>query len=237
MSQENNGPDTSDTTLVEANGLTYRLRRPKNPGPAPVPAIIMIHGYGANEGDVFELVPYFSHQLLIAAPRGPGQYSLDPRGSFKWYDMDLQTCQSKPGDQELNLAQLLASITTLPASVSLEIDPAHHFIGGFSQGAVMSLVAACARPELFAALVCHSCPYSDELAGRLRNAAAQLRGKPVFLVHGLNDFLPVAEHGRKLAGVLREIGVDLTYKEYDFAHETSPQSRQDMADWLNPRIG
>jgi phospholipase/carboxylesterase len=151
--------------------------------------------------------------------------------------MDLQTCQSEPGAQTLNLAQLLESIEALPQSAGLELDPAHRFIGGFSQGAVMALVAASAKPALFAGVVCHSCPYSEELAGRLRAAAGQLRGKPVFLAHGLNDFLPIAEHGRKVAEVLREIGADLTYKEYDFAHETSPQSRQDMAGWLNPRLG
>jgi phospholipase/carboxylesterase len=196
----------------------------------------MIHGYGANEGDVFELVPYFDRRLLIAAPRGPGLYSPDPRGSFKWYDMDLQTCQAAPGAPDPALGQLLQSFEDLPGAVSLEIDPAHFFIGGFSQGATMSLAAVSARPELFAGVVCHSCPYSEELAQRLRGAADKLRGKPVFLAHGLNDFLPVAEHGREVAAVLREIGADLTYKEYDFAHETSPQSRQDMADWLNPRL-
>lgn len=236
MSQENSGPDISDTTLAEAAGITYRLRAPQG-GEGKVPTIIMIHGYGANEGDVYELVPYFDKRLLIAAPRGPGLYSDDTRGSFKWYTMDLQTCQAEPGAPDPGLAQLLASIEALPASLGLDIDPAHLFIGGFSQGAVMSLAAVSARPELFAGVICHSCPFSEELAGRLRGAADQLRGKPFFLAHGQNDFLPIDDHGRKTAEVLREIGADLTYKEYDFAHETTVQSRQDMADWLNPRLG
>ncbi len=236
MSQENTGPNISDTSLTQAAGLTYRLRLPAPINQGAAPAIVMIHGYGANEGDVFELVPYFDPRLLIAAPRGPGLYSPDPRGSFKWYDMDLQTCQAELGAPDPGLKQLLESIEVLPASVGLEVDPAQLFIGGFSQGATMSMAAVSARPELFAAVICHSCPYSEELAERLRGVADKLRAKPFFLAHGLHDFLPIAEHGRKVAEVLREIGVDLTYKEYDFAHETSEQSRQDMAQWLNPRL-
>lgn len=236
MSQENNGPDISDTTLAESAGITVRLRYPKPGDAGKTPTIVMIHGYGANEGDVFELVPYFDKRLLIAAPRGPGLYSDDPRGSFKWYTMDLQTCQAAPGAPDPGLTQLLAAIEALPASLGLEIDPAHLFIGGFSQGAVMSLAAVSTRPGLFAGVICHSCPFSEELAGRLRGAAAQLKGKPFFLAHGQSDFLPIDDHGRKVAEVLREVGADLTYKEYDFAHETSVQSRHDMADWLNPRL-
>lgn len=236
MSQENSGPDISDTSLIEVAGLPYRLRYPEAANQAVVPAIVMIHGYGANEGDVYELVPYFDRRLLIAAPRGPGLYSSDPRGSFKWYAMDLQTCQAAPGAPDPALQQLLQSMEGLPAGVGLEIDSTQFFIGGFSQGAVMSLAAVSARPELFAGVICHSCPYSEELGERLRGAADKLRGKPIFLAHGLNDFLPIEQHGRKVAGVLREIGADLTYKEYDFAHETSEQSRQDMAQWLNPRL-
>jgi phospholipase/carboxylesterase len=236
LSQENSGPDFSDTSLIEAAGLTYRVRRPEAINQPTVPTIVMIHGYGANDGDVYELVPYYDRRLLIAAPRGPGLYSADPRGSFKWYDMDLQTCQAEPGAPDQNLPLLLQSLEALPSSVNLEIDPSQFYIGGFSQGAVMSLVAVSARPELFTGVICHSCPYSEELAQRLRGAADKLRGKPFFLAHGMNDFLPIAEHGRKLAEVLREIGADLTYKEYEFGHETSEQSRRDMAAWLNPRL-
>lgn len=236
MTEQNSGPDISDTTLGQAANLTYRLRLPQNSGQSTGPAIVMIHGYGANDGDIYELVPYLDRRMLIAAPRGPGNYSDDPRGSFKWYDMDLQTCQAEPGAPDASLEKLLQFIEALPASAGATIEPGQLFVGGFSQGAVMALALVSARPELFAGVVCHSCPYSEELGNRLRQSASKLAGKPVFLAHGLQDFLPIAEHGRQVAEVLREVEADLTYKEYDFAHETSEQSRQDLADWLNPRL-
>jgi phospholipase/carboxylesterase len=236
LSEENNAPDTSRTEIREAGELTYRLQLPQTPSAGGAPVLIMIHGYGANDGDIYELVPYIDPTVLIAAPRGPGRYNDAARGSFKWYDMDLQTCQAPPDSFGPSIEKLLQFIPALSESAGVTLDPQRLFIGGFSQGAVMALAVAAQQPELFAGIVCHSCPFSPELHERLQQGAAGLAGKPVFLAHGETDFLPIAEHGRKVAETLREIGTDLTYNEYAFGHETSPQSRRDLANWLNPRL-
>ncbi len=222
--------------MAEAAGLQYRLRLPITSGTGTTgsPALIMMHGYGANEGDIYELLPYIDRQVLIAAVRAPGLYNDDERGSFKWYDMDLQTCEAAPGAPDPSVQLMLTFIEQLAASAGISLDPARLFVGGFSQGAVMALNLAYLRPELFAGVVAHSCPFSDELDRRLR--AANLRGKPFFLAHGQQDFLSIDRHGRAAARTLREIGADLTYHEYDFGHETSVKSRQDLADWLKPKI-
>lgn len=229
MSNSNNGPDTNDTQLLEAAGLTFRFR-PASEQAQNVPVLLIMHGYGANDGDAYELVPLVERQVAIVSVRGPGNYSDDPRGSFKWYDMDLNTCTAEPHAPDQSLQQLLDFMPAFPGSAGLTVAPDQFFVGGFSQGAVMSLALVAARPALFAGAIIHSCPFSEELAERLQ--AADLTGKPFFVAHGLHDFLPIEANGRALVALLQQSGADVTYHEYDFGHETSLQSRQDLADWL-----
>ena len=230
---ENSGPDLTGTQLQEGGGMTYLLRLPSVKIDKPVPALVMMHGRGANEGDIYELVPYVDKRVLVVAPRAPMLNSDDPRGSFKWYDI------SQPGDPaeggiDASVRKVIKFIEQLGPTLGVEIDPAQIYIGGFSQGAAMSYAVVSERPELVAGVIGHSGPFNDRAEARLRQA--NLKGKPFFVAHGTQDFLKIDEHGRRAAKVLKEIGTDLTYKEYDFAHETTVESRHDLADWLNSRL-
>lgn len=235
MSQENNGPDLSGTNLIEGGPLTYLLRLPviRTSTENPVPTLIMLHGRGANQGDIYELVQFVDKRVMLAAPRAPLLHSDDARGSFMWYE-NVQPGIAKPGSMETALEKLLKFIEELDQSAGVAVDRSQLYIGGFSQGAAMSFAAVSAYPEKFAGVIAHSGPFSDQQENRLRKA--NLRGKPFFVAHGTNDFLNIDEHGRRTAKVLEEIGADLTYKEYPIAHESSLESRGDLANWLNPQL-
>jgi poly(3-hydroxybutyrate) depolymerase len=46
------------TKLVEGGPLTYLLRWPSQANNGkPVPTLLMLHGWGGNEADIYELVP------------------------------------------------------------------------------------------------------------------------------------------------------------------------------------
>jgi phospholipase/carboxylesterase len=59
-----------------------------------------------------------------------------------------------------------------------------------------------------------------------------LRGKPVFAAHGTFDgVLPVAM-GRSVQRTLLELGVDLTYREYEMDHQIIGPELADFDSWL-----
>jgi len=237
MTQENKaGPDVSGTKLIEGDTLTYLLRLPAEVSDKPVPTLLLMHGRGANEGDVFELTQYIDRRFMIIAPRAPMKFSDDPRGSFMWYD-NIEPGVAVPGSLETAVQKVVDFMGEVEQSAGVKIDRNQLYIGGFSQGAAMSYALIRAYPDMAAGVMAHSSPFREGQEAELRQVAAKLKGKPFFVAHGTGDFLNIDEHGRRAARFLREIGADLTYKEYSFAHETSPQSRQDLADWLNPRLG
>ncbi len=224
---------SENTTLIENSVLPYLLRLPEGSGDKPVPALIMMHGRGANEGDIYELVPFVDRRVLVAAPRAPLLNSDDPRGSFKWFDISAPGV-AEPGTFDASVAKMVSFIEQLEQSTGVAIDRAQVYVGGFSQGAAMSLGLVAARPDLIAGVIAHSGPFSSQIETRVR--AAKLAGKPFFVAHGTRDAILPLDHANRMITTLRELGADVTYHEYDFDHETSVQSRQDLADWLNPRL-
>lgn len=229
-----NGPDVSGTQLLTAGALPALVRRPQPTANQQLhPALIMMHGFGANESDIYELVPFVDKRVLIVAPRGPGIAQITARGSYKWYDWSAPG-QPKPGLMDTSLEKLSQLIEQLPAVTGVEVDPHQVYIGGFSQGGMMSLAMAANFPQLLAGILPHSGFVSPDSATKLQ--AGAFRGKPAFVAHGTEDEVLKLEMGQRVRDVLQAGGVDLTYREYPIGHETSLESRRDLADWLNSRL-
>lgn len=228
------GPDTSGTELITGGALTALVRRPEGDVPASgSPALVMIHGFGANEGDIYELVPFVDKRVLVVAPRGPMKVDENPRGSWRW-SVPQEDGSPDPAVLQESVGKIAALIGQLSELTGVMVDPAQVYLGGFSQGGLMSLEMAANYPDLLAGILPQSGFISAGAEEKLR--AGVFKGKPAFVAHGTRDQMLGVEKGRHIKEVLEAGGVDITYKEYNFGHVTSPESRRDFANWLNPRL-
>ncbi len=226
------GPDTNGTELITNGALPVLVRRPQK-GQGPHPALLMLHGWGANEGDIYELVPFVDKRVLIAAVRAPEAVSDDPRGSYKWYERtNVGEPQGGLLDKSLErLGQLLGQLESL---TGVQIDPAQVYVGGFSQGAAMSVMAAATYPDRLAGILPHSGFINPTFRERIENGL--LRGKGAFVAHGTEDQVLKVGMGQALRHSLEVGGLDVTYREFPIAHATSPDSRRALGEWLNHRL-
>jgi phospholipase/carboxylesterase len=109
------------------------------------------------------------------------------------------------------------------------------FLGGFSQGAIMSLYVALTHPEAIAGAVLMSGRLMP-LAWEERVSDDRLRGLPILAAHGLYDpVLPIAS-GREIREKLTTLPLDFTYHEYPMAHEVSGESLAEATSWLSERL-
>jgi phospholipase/carboxylesterase len=230
------GPDTSGTELIEGGPLAVLVRRPQPTEVAPAqgsPALVMLHGFGANEGDIYELVPFVDRRVMIAAPRGPLKVDDSPRGSWRWSVNNSQG-QPDPAILEESNVKLFELIRQLSELTGVKVDPAQVYLGGFSQGGLLTLEMAAQYPDLLAGILPQSGFVSHGAEEKLR--AGSFRGKPACVAHGIRDTMLPVEKGRQIKEILEAGGVEVSYKEYNFGHVNSPESRRDLADWLNPRL-
>ena len=212
--------------------LTHLVREPGRDGAAAPPLVLLLHGIGSNEEDLFGLAPYLDERFLVVSARAPLALGY---GGYGWFNLEIT-----PRGMAADLAQAKRSLDLLPGFVDELVDaygadPGRVYLMGFSQGAMMSLALALTRPEKVAGIVA--------MSGRLPRQVIEsepdreaLKGKPFIVTHGLYDPVLPVENGRAARDYLAALGVALTYREYPMAHEVSAESMRDVAAWLTDAL-
>jgi phospholipase/carboxylesterase len=141
------------------------------------PLLVLLHGYGADENDLFGLVPYLPPEFVVAAVRAPLAPPW-PAPGYSWYPIEGLDGRDavRTTDAASRLLHWLDSVAPAPAQIGLL---------GFSQGAAVSLQALRLAPERFAFVVNLS---GYATPGDLPGDGALAERKPsVFWGRGTND--------------------------------------------------
>jgi phospholipase/carboxylesterase len=214
--------------MVKDLSLTHLVREPAARSAGRPPLLLLLHGVGSNEADLFGLAPYLDERFLVVSARAPVVMGY---GSFGWFNIEFT-----PAGLVADVAQARASLRQLAVFLdeltdAYSADPRRVYLLGFSQGAMMSLGLMLSHPAKVAGVVAMSGRFPAELLAEVRDADA-LAGLPVLVTHGTHDqVLPVA-NGRAVRDALSGLPVALTYREYPMAHEVSQESLRDVAAWL-----
>ncbi len=216
---------------METLSLVHLVRPPGVEASTP-PLLLLLHGVGSNEDDLFGLAPFLDERFLIISARAPN--TLGP-GSYAWFEVDFT-----PQGSIINPAQAEASrkalITFLGEAVAAYgADPEQVYLMGFSQGAIMSAGVALTQPELVAGVVLMSGRILPEIRPLIA-APEKLEGMPFLVVHGTADTVLPIVHSHASRELLSSLPVELTYHEYKMGHEVSQESLSDVTAWLSAHL-
>ncbi len=212
--------------------LFHHNAPPKGNEQERAPLLLLLHGYGANEDDLFGLAPYADERFLIISTRAPVQIGL---GMYGWFRLGFtqQGILIDPAEVEQSRETLRRFVDEILAGYP--IDPNAVFLAGFSQGAMMSLDLALREPELVAGVAA--------MSGRLMPSTLEklvepdrLTGLPIFVAHGTEDPLIPISQGRAARDSLSKLPVSLTYREYPMGHTISEESLRDVTEWLTQQL-
>jgi phospholipase/carboxylesterase len=203
--------------------LVERIRPAKGD---PEGALVLLHGRGADEHDLFPLLDALDPdgRLLGATARGP--LSLPPGGAH-WYIVrqigypDRDTFQSSYAQASEWVDDLLARH---------EIPHERTVIGGFSQGGVMSYALGLGsdRPRPAGIMALSSfIPTVDGFE------LGDPSGLPVAIGHGTYDPVIPVEFGRAARDSLSAAGAEVTFRESPMPHAIDPGFLRDLRDWLS----
>ena len=212
--------------------LVHQSAPPKSGLEGKPPLLLLLHGYGANEDDLFSLAPYLDERFMIVSARGP--IALQPM-SYAWFNLGFtpQGIIVNPEEVESSRRRIHKFIGEIVNAY--ECDPDAVYLVGFSQGAMMSLAVALTYPGSAAGVVAMSGRMLSRTPAMIADKDA-LIGLPIFVAHGARDMLLPINHGREARAMLSELPVELTYREYDMGHEISYDSLKDVTGWLKERL-
>ncbi len=207
--------------------LEYVLRRPAVDTKEP-PVLILLHGYGSNESDLFGLSTTLPPSLLVISARAP--YVLS-ESQYAWFSLDFSTGKPVGDSKEAEQSRLQLKKFVDEVAETFMVDRTQIFLAGFSQGAIMSGSVALTFPSLVKGIAMLSGRILPEIKSQVGDKSA-LKDLHVFLAHGTDDTVLSIRHARDAREYLEEQGVDLEYAEYPIAHAISDEETRALVMWL-----
>lgn len=210
--------------------LHYIVRNPKITQENP-PLLILLHGYGSNEQDLFSFAEELPDEFLIVSAQAPHAMGF---GSYAWYAINFDDVNGKFSD----LNQARESINTIASFIDeiqakFYTNPEKTFLLGFSQGAILSYGLSFLYPNKVPFIVALSGYINTDLLPKEINKDIKTE---YYASHGsVDQVLPVA-WARNSKPFLNNLNINCVYEEYPVGHGVAPQNFYSFKSWIEKRL-
>jgi phospholipase/carboxylesterase len=205
--------------------LTARVRPAAG---EPEGALVLMHGRGADEHDLFPLLDALDpeRRFVGATPRGP--LSLPPGGAH-WYVLGgIGTPERTTFDASFAaLAEWLDGFLT-----EHEVRYERLALGGFSQGGVMAYALGLGRGRPRPAALTEFSSFIPTVEGFELDLSMPPPLPKVAIGHGTLDPVIGVEWGRQAREVLEGAGAEVLYRETPMYHQLDPAFVGEVSRWL-----
>lgn len=209
--------------------LEYIERLPKIKSETPAPLLILLHGYGSNEMDLYsfaEELPDEMHIISIQAPHSLGGHS------FAWYSINFDADQNKFSDLDEARDSLDKIETFVNECIAKKnINPKKVFLLGFSQGAILSNALSLKTQNIQYVIALSGYLNEDLIPEKIEKNTTDY-----FISHGSVDQVIPVQWARKAPEFFKKHAVNHSYKEYPVGHGVHPQNFYDFKTWIEERL-
>jgi phospholipase/carboxylesterase len=198
--------------------MLHSIHSPAKEQTSDNPTVVMLHGRGADEQDLFGLKEYLDPRLSVYSVRAPFNFGW---GGFAWFELFEDGSVDEESFRQ-SREQLLDFIH--------DLDTKQLYILGFSMGAIISYAITLTQPNLCKGIVCLSgfAPLQLEDKYKLN----ELQNLNIFISHGINDPIIPISAARKTKELLDTSNAIVTYKEYSMGHEIGEECLMDVTNWF-----
>ncbi len=213
--------------------LEYLIREPKIKSTSP-PLLILLHGYGSNEQDLFSFAEELPDELLIISARAPLSLGF---GSYAWYTIHFDAKEARKFSDIPEAIQARDTIANFVDEVlnHFDVDVTNVFLLGFSQGTILSYAVALNYPEKVQHVIALSGYVNMELnpSNLEKNKYQNLN---FYISHGTVDQVIPVDWARKASPFLDSLEIQNSYQEYPVGHGVAPQNFHSFSAWIKVRI-
>ena len=208
--------------------LEHLIQRPKKTSENP-PLLLLLHGYGSNEQDLFSFAPELPEAYFVISAKAP--MAMQPYGNA-WYTIHWDATDGKWSDDEEAISSRELIKTFIDEAIdAYHLDAENVTLLGFSQGCILSYAVALTYPEKIKNVIGLS-GYVNEAIVTPKSDLNAYKHLSVFSSHGTVDQVIPVEAARKIAPYLATLGIESNLKEYPVGHGVAPQNFFDLKDWL-----
>ena len=209
---------------AQAADLTMVAHEPTQKSAHP-PLIVLLHGAGADERDMISMWRDLPPEFVVVSPRAPFRDG----GGYEWYRKPSRAA-------DIALSRKIIDLIVAKTIERFDADPSRVFLGGFSQGGVMTYEVVLHDPARFAgAAVLSGSMFPSALAGAPTTGLAHA---PFFIGHGTADPRIPLGAATSARATLDKLGVPVAFHTYPgMGHATDAAETHDLSAWLAARSG
>ena len=211
--------------------LHYIKRDPKIPTENP-PLLILLHGYGSNEQDLFSFAEELPDELLIVSAQAPLEMG---NGAYAWFSINFDANNEKFYDleeAEESVKKIALFIDEIKGKY--KTDPSKTFLLGFSQGTILSYTLSLTRPNKVQHVIALSGFINEALT--TKNVIAKDIETDYYISHGSVDQVIPVDWARKAPDFLTKHNLKNVYSEYPVGHGVAPQNFYSFKKWIEERL-
>jgi phospholipase/carboxylesterase len=214
----------------ELNTLHYLVKHPKTEN-SKTPLIILLHGVGSNEKDLFSFADKLPDNYLIISARAPHKIGPD---SYAWYEVDFSTNTPVINEEQAEKSRqtIIQFLDELKAKYTF--DDKQVYLCGFSQGAIMAYSVGLTRPDKIKGIAIMSGRLLEEVKPLIK-PNDQLKQLNVFISHGNQDNVLGIHYAKESITYLKALGINPSFKEYSEGHGINKDMLNDLVNWLNDK--
>jgi len=214
--------------LVHGLAVDYLVQAPQTIT-SKTPVLILMHGYGSNAADLFELRKFLPPEFLIVSAQAPTQTS---QTGYRWYDIQMKEGKRVGDAEDLDHSRDLMVQFIGQVLNKYHADPKQVYLSGFSQGAMMSYMVGLSHPDIVKGIAPLSGKIVESLKPQVKNDAALQRLR-IFIANGTADQLVFFDEGKASYDYLISLGLKPEFHSYEgMAHQIIKQEIDDWVKWI-----
>ena len=189
------------------------------------PLIVLIHGYGSNERDLFSLIDYFPNDSNVISLRAPHELF---NNSYAWYDIYVDGNNKFYDHNAAALVrdELFQFIDDLSKNPNIDSD--NITLIGFSQGAILAHAISFSYPKKIKNIIA----LSGVIDEKIMKKTSLIPKTNIYISHGTNDNLIDYETSKESLNFYIENDIKFKFESYDQGHGINQQNLESMIKWL-----
>jgi len=181
--------------------------------------ILLLHGYGSNEDDLFSFKTFIPKSFDIYSLRAPISIGF----GYAWFDINFDNefgVRSEKSDI-LNAKKYIESFLEIHSKNYNKI-----YLVGFSQGAMLSYLVG--LNNNFVSGICCLSGWVDPRFSKFSN-----KNSNIYASHGKNDNVIPYDIAIKSVELLSNLGFNINFNSFDSGHGVNQKNLDSLISWLN----
>jgi phospholipase/carboxylesterase len=197
----------------------------------PSPLLIMAHGYGSNENDLFSFSRDLPDKLTIVSIRG--DVNIQNIG-YAWYDINIEFNGNKTYDIEKAIESRDKVADCIEKCTEIyNTDKNNVTLLGFSQGSILVNAVALTYPEKVKNVIAFSGVVDPNI---ISLSSKSLKNLSFYISHGTLDQVLPYNLSKESLKFLEKNNLNFIFEDFPVGHGVSPENFKSMLSWLTKKL-